>query len=816
MNSILKIILFVIILLTGLAGIAIYWTFYKPLPDYSSTLQLTGLQQEVDIHWDTYGVPHIYAENQHDLYYSVGYVHAQDRLWQMTLAQMVAEGRLAEFMGKDLLPYDQFLRTIGFWRIAEQLETQLSDNTRQILQSYADGVNAYVENHPKSLPLEFSLVDMDPIPWTVTHSLALARMMAWDLNIAWKTELSYSFLHQKLSSSRFRELFPYPELWAEVPDQYQKIKRPDYTDVLLPVLKRSNALRDLLQMKGAHTGSNAWAVNASRTSTGKPLLAGDPHLGLNIPGTWYELHLNLRGRNLSGATLPGAPTLVLGQNNTLAWSLTNVMLDDTDFYEEIVNPENPDQYVLDSLAGDAIHESFEIQREVIKIRNDDDTTFTRRLTKHGPVISDAFSDQQLADNRVITMQWTGYELSNEVEALFQMNWARSMKEFQQGVRQFKVPGQNVIYADTLNNIARFSAVNVPVRTGNPILLRQGWNPEHDWQGYLSFDDLPHSVNPDRGWVANANNPIISQDYPYYLSVYWETDSRYDRIRQYLTQNDVMTPQIFQVMQNDSYSDVAQELTKIILPVLKNAEHSEFDIAVSYLENWDSTYEPSETAASIMDAFLLRLSQNTFEDEMGPEVYQNYITFSAQPIRSIMRFLRNGSTFFDDVTTPEIETEKEIIRRSMREALDFLRSNHGIEPFEWRWEIIHTLTLRPALFAEAADDPDAPPALKLIVNNLFSKGPYATAGHNMSINNGEYQWNAPYDMVLGPSIRRIINLSDISKTLSILPAGQSGNPLSEHYSDQTDSWLNGQYKFLYQDGSFFNENQYDTMTLTPAD
>lgn len=813
MKSILKVTLFIVIFLIGLSGLAFYWTFYRPLPDYNSTLRLPELQTKVDIHWDTYGVPHIYAGNEHDLYYAVGYVHAQDRLWQMTLTQMAAEGRLAEFLGKDALPYDQFQRTIGFWRIAKKLEPGLSDKARNILQAYADGVNAYTEANMRALPVEFSLVDMDPIPWTVTHSLALARMMAWELNIAWKAELNYSFLHQKLPASQFEELFPENKLWTETHTEPDSLNS-SYSDALLPIIERSKELRRIMGSEGSQTGSNAWAVNASKTTTDFPLLAGDPHLGLNMPGKWYEVHLNLDNQNLSGATLPGAPILVLGQNDFLAWSMTNIMLDDTDFYEEMVHPDDPGQYVLDSLAGEVIYENFEIQREVIKIKDADDTTFIRKLSKHGPVISDIYPEQKSIDGRLVTMQWSGYDTTNETDALLDMNWSQSIEEFREAVSRFKVPGQNIIYADRENNIARFTAANVPIRTHNPILLRQGWKPEQDWKGYVSFENLPHSVNPEKGWIANANNPAAPSGYPYYLSVYWETDSRYERIRQYLSQNEIMTTPIFQVMQNDSYSDFAQKMISFILPVLKASENPDFKTVISYLENWDYMYESSETAASIMDVFLLKLSRNIFEDEMGPEVYENYIVFSAQPTRAILRFMQDGSSFFDDVNTPGVETGDEIIRTSMQEALTFLSDSFGDEPFEWRWEQLHTLTLKPALFGEAAEDPDAPGTLKLIVNNLLNKGPYPVRGHSMSLNNGEYHWNDPYEMVLGPSIRRIIDFSDMDKTLSILPAGQSENPLSQYYGDQTDSWLNGQYKFLYQDSSFFNENPYRTTTLLP--
>jgi len=814
MQTFLKFILFLTLLLVGISGIAFYWTFYRPLPDYNTTATHKNLNERVEIHWDTFGVPHIYAADAYDLYYTLGYVHAQDRLWQMTLTQIAAEGRFAEFFGKELLPLDQFQRTVGFWKTAKKIEQNLSEEDTKILQAYADGVNHYAEKHKRNLPIQFSLADMDPIPWKITHSLALARLMAWELNMAWKNELNYALLHRKLSAGQFKELFPDKDLHLS----YRRQNREGDAGLsasLTSFLKTYRDLSNILGTEGSHTGSNAWAVDSSVTDTDFPLLAGDPHLGLNMPGKWYEVHLNLNGSNLSGATIAGAPAVILGQNDFLAWSLTNIMLDDTDFFQEAVNPENREEYVLDSLAGDPIYEPFTIQKEVIKIKDDDDTTFTRRLTKHGPVISNIHEHPQEVGNRVITMKWTGHEPSNEFGALLKMGWAESFGDFRTAARRFKVPGQNIIYADRSGNIARLTLADIPIRSGNPILLRKGWDPSQDWQSYIPFEELPHAVNPPKGWVANANNSIAPENYPYYITAYWEPESRYRQITNFLSENNILTSEAFQFMQHDTHSNFSSRLTSYILPVLKE-DPQQFNTAISYLENWDFNYGLSETAASIMDVFLLRFSENIFEDEMGTDTYNSFIEFPAQPLRSISKFITDGSTFFDNINTPETEDSDDIIKQSMEEALTFLHNELGSEPFEWRWEKLHTLTLSPPLLGRAAEDSSASPALKLIVDNILSKGPYPVPGHNMSINNGEYRWANPYNMVLGASIRRIIDFSDMNKSLSILPTGQSENPLSNHYGDQTESWLNGEYKFLYQSRMFIEENQYQTMTFIPAE
>lgn len=812
MKTFLRSLLFLFILLAGIAGLAIYWTFYRPLPDYQTTLEQPALHQEVDIHWDPHGVPHIYANDKHDLYYSMGYVHAQDRLWQMTLSQIAAQGRFAEFFGKQLLPYDKLQRTLGFWRTAKKIEQSLSDSTRAKLQAYADGVNAYVKEHPKSLPIQFTLSDIEPIPWTPTYSVALTRLMAWELNLGWKSELTYNFLSNKLSVSKFNQLLPDNKFVPRMkPDSISK----SWAETLMPMLKKNEELRSILGEQGTHVGSNAWAIDAQKSTTGAPLLAGDPHLGLDAPGKWYEVHLHVNGQNLSGATLAGAPIVVLGQNDHLAWSMTNIMLDDTDFFDEAVNPKNKNQYLLDSLAGEPVYSNFKIQKEVVKVKNADDTVLTRRLTNHGPVISDVYPQQKFTKDKVITMKWTGYEVTNEVKALFKMDWAQNFEEFKEGARDFKVPGQNIVYADKDGNIAQLSLADIPIRKGNPLGLRKGWDSSQDWQGYVPFSELPSQVNPDRGWVANANNPPMPADYPYYISIYWEPNSRHERIKQYLSQDQQLSPETFQQMQNDAFSLYARDLTRQILPVLKNSKKYNFETVISYLENWDYSYDDSETAASIMDVFMLRLSQNTFKDEMTDPVYKAFIRFPALSARALMRFLKNGSSFFDDINTKDRqETRDDIIVESMHQTTQFLRSNYGDEPFEWRWEQLHKITLRPPFFGRAADNPDAPTALKLIVDNLMNLGPYPAVGDGMTINNGEYSWNDPYNMILGPSIRRIIDFSDLSRTLSIIPTGQSENPLSQFYGDQTESWLNDQYKFLYQDSTFFNENQFKTMKLLP--
>lgn len=804
----------------GIGAIAIYWTFYRPLPDYNATIELSKLHKPVKIYWGPYGVPHIYAKNKHDLYMALGYVHAQDRLWQMTLSQLAAQGRFAEFFGKELLPIDKFQRTIGFWRIAKKIESRMPDSLHNILEAYAAGVNQYVALHRKELPIQFALTGVEPIPWTPTHTLALTRLMAWQLNTAWEMELTYTLLSEKLPAKKFNLLFPDHPI--PVPSgETQKADTVELASLIRPILQLRKTYEQLMGIQGNFTGSNAWAVSGSRTKSGEPLLAGDPHLGLFIPGKWYEVHLHVNGKNLSGATIPGAPAVVLGQNDVLAWSFTNVMLDDTDFFKVIVHPTDSTKYLADSLGNLAIYKEFTVQHEVIEVKNAEDVLFTRRLTEHGPVISGIFSNElETRNNAVIAMQWTGFKPSREFLALQKMGWADSFAEFKEAIKLFEVPAQNVIYADTAGNIALFTLARIPKRNGNPLLVRPGWKSKYDWQGTVPFNKLPKIVNPPKGWVANANNRVADGDLPYYMSDYWAPGSRYQRIKTYLSNNQKLTVQAFKVMQYDVYSANAKKLTNLILPILKTDE-KKFPIAVEYLSNWSYTYGESESAATILEVYKLKLAKNIFADEMGIQVYHNFIAFSAKPIRVMLRFLKadtsntavlGKNSFFNNIHTDSLETRQEVIRQSMHQAINWLQKKMGDDPADWRWGKIHQLTLRPPLFGKAAQSEDASTILKLIVNNVMSKGPFSMPGNGLTINAGGYSWNNPFDMIAGPSIRRIVDLSNMNRSLSILPTGQSGRPLSKHYGDQTRNWLNGQYKYLYQDSTLFDN--YTLMKLVP--
>lgn len=816
MNTILRLFLFFLILGIGFAGLAAYWTFYKPLPDYSSTIELQGVQQPIDIHWDEFGVPHIYARSEQDLYFALGYVHAQDRLWQMTLSQLAAEGRFAEFFGAELVDFDKYHRTLGFWRMAEQLrDSVMNEQEMSVLDAYSNGVNEFINTNKNRLPVQFSLAGMEPFSWNPTRSIAVSRLMGWELNLSWWSEITYNYLKSTLPPEQFEEL---QLSWdADLPTSLNDDETINLISsaALLPMLNLEIDRRKLLQVEGSHVGSNAWVVDGSKTPSGYPMLAGDPHLGLDMPGKWYEVHLNLNGKNVSGVTIAGVPAVVLGQNDHIAWSFTNIMADDTDFFLEKMDPKDRGRYVVDSAqAGQVAYRNFERIREVIKVKDADEVLHEIRFTKHGPVVSDIYPNAPLIQDEVIAMQWTGYELTNELRSLYRINWAENFQDFQQALPSFGVPGQNFMYGDREGNIAMFSTAKLPIRSGNKVLLRRGWEPRDDWQGFIPFEELPSVINPAKGWIANANNKLATNIYPHYLATFWEPPSRIQRINEVLQSKQILNAEDMIALQNDSYSQFAATLTPVLLDIVSNQQAYDFSLPVSYLENWDFKYTESSTAASIFDVFFLKFTENTFRDEFGEAAYQNFVVHELIPVRTMRSLITDSSSFYDNIRTEARETREDIVLKSMQDAILFLSDSLGSEPFEWRWEQLHTLTLKPPLFGRAAEDPNAPGALKLIVDNILSKGPYSVVGHGMSVNNGQYSWEQPFEMTLGASVRRIVDFSDLSATRSVLPTGQSGNPLSTHYGDQTELWLNRQYRTFYQDSSFFEQASFKTMKLIP--
>lgn len=791
MKPLLRYTLPVLILLTGVSILGWYLTVVRPRPAVEGTVRMAGLREEVRIHWDAYGVPHIEARNEDDLYYAVGYVHARDRLWQLTLNQLVLEGRFAEFFGEDALPLDRFTRTMGFLRTARDIERESSPEVLRHLEAYSRGVNAYVAAAGNRLPIEFSLTGIRPWEWTPAHSLGVTRLMGWNLTTGWWSKAVLGVLRDRLPADE----------WARMVPDWPAGAPSSEDSVAAAFFQSETAFRSTLNRRGTGVGSNAWAVAGSRTATGAPLLAGDPHLGLDMPGFWYEAHLMVDGRNLSGATIPGAPYVVLGQNDHLAWSFTSLMADNADFFRILPDPADPGRYVADSTGGEVRYTPFTIIREMIPVKGGAQEAFEIRVTEFGPVINGIHEPDGLIGAAPVALRWTGQNVSHEAKALHAINQATTFKAFQDALPHFGVTGLNMLVADVEGNIGLFTIGHIPVRR-DPLRFRDSWDPADRWQGLIPFRELPRIVNPPSGFISNANNPPLA-DYPGYLTTFWEPESRQRRIIEVMERRTGLTADDMRILQADVTSVLARELTPLILPALQASGDSSLNAAIPYLLNWNYRYDRSATAASLFDMMFLKLSGMVFRPVVGDDGYDALIRLQNLPIRLLSARLARG------------EVPDSLIVRAMAETVAELRERFGPETSEWRWENLHSIRLDPPLFREAAASPDAPEVLRMVVRNVLSRGPFPVPGNTLTVNNGQYDWSAPFEMTLGASIRRVVDLSDLSRSWSVLPTGQSGNPLAPHFGDQTGLWLSGKTRiFEHHDGISTTEG-IRTLTLQPA-
>jgi penicillin amidase len=771
----------------------------KSFPITSGTLALPGLYETVSVYRDELGVPHLMAQNEHDMFFAAGFVHAQDRLWQMDLTRRAGEGRLSEIFGKETLAFDKLFRTIGIRRIAEAMDQQLSHESRLVLSAYADGVNAFIRTSEGKLPVEFDMLEYHPEEWQPRHSLIAARMIAWELNLAWFTDITFGIIAEKVELSKASEIFPSWERNAP-----RIVAEASIDEMGSGFLSANSDFLAFMGADGLQGGSNCWAIGPERSATGKPLLANDLHLTMPAPARWYQIHLRCPDWNVAGVSLPGTPLVVIGRNDYLAWGVTNAMIDDADFFVE----------KLDSTRTMYMVQNRQIpvdnREETIYLGKDDSTVITVRSTRHGPLVDEVHSLLKNGNSSFrqygLAMRWTGLDTSDEIHAFSLMNKARNAEEFENGLSHFAVPGQNFVYADSSGNIGYWTAGRIPIRGRvNPMIPLPGWTEENDWRGFVPFAQLPRLWNPPEGFIATANNKIASENYPYYISELWEPPSRIMRIRELLTTGEPLRVDDFKRFQMDVASPFGKEFVSHLLSAFENAPASETtpDAALEYLRNWHFRFERDDVASTIVSVTFNHFLKNVFLDEMGDSLFRQFVTFSAIPYRVTSQLLASeNSSWFDDVATHVVETKHQILRKSLDDAVNELESTLGTDTRLWRWGTLHTVT-----FAH-------PFGSRKPLDRVFNIGPFPAGGSGTTINKAELRLHSPYRVAVGPSMRHIIDLGDHSSFLSVITSGQSGQALHTHYSDQTLLWLNGGYHTLVYNWETISQTTWDRLILEP--
>ncbi len=777
-----KLLIIIVVIGVVVIGGLIFLDHFKTraVPDYNKDIKLSGLTADVTVIRDSFAIPHIYAENEHDLYLAVGYAMAQDRLWQMDLLRRVTQGRLSEIFGKDLVDADLLFRSLRFTEKSKKVIGASDPNIRSCIESFADGVNQYIQQAGKKLPPEFGLLGYQPEPWLPEHSLNLIGYMAWDLSTGWPCEVLLDQMRQKLGADLSRYMVP------NMDSVHKTIIYPDFkpdkgTTELLTKFSKTASIVDELGLD-VFRGSNNWAVSGKKSVTGKPLLANDMHLGLNIPGIWYQMHQVIPGKlNVTGVVLPGEPMVIAGHNDSIAWGFTNVMTDDADFYQETINPQNPDQYRLNGAWKDLLK-----VEEKIGIKDGDSMIYTNRFTHRGPIIS----AQKKVKDKVISMRWLGNEDSNEIQSVYLLNRASNWADFRNALRTFMAVNQNAVYADVNGNIGLQSTIGIPIREGNRILVYPGDTTRYDWKGFVPFDELPYTYNPECGFVASANCRTAPSDYPYYISDWYILPYRMDRIVEMLKEKEKLSATDFQRMQGDQKSKMAEKFTRYFLSHLSvKSGLSESEKSVyNLMEKWDYTLLKEHPEALIFEKWYYLTGVNLVKDQMDSLLLTQ---FTGQKI-FFENFMENmlispGDTWADDISTKGVtETFGDIIGRSFQQTVKELTLKFGNQPTAWKWGESHLFTL-------------AHPLSKVkILDKVFrlSRGPYPVGGSFHTVGPYENQLNKNSEVNHGASERHIFDAGNWDQSLTVIPTGTSGIPASKHYCDQTELYVTNRYHADY--------------------
>ena len=775
----------------AVAGVVMFFWFRTSLPRLDGSVTVAGIEKAVSIVRDGRGIPYIYAETESDAWFALGYVHAQDRLFQMEMQRRAGQGRLAEIIGPPGLRADRLFRTLALYRRAQDSVKHLTPGQLKTLEAYAAGVNQWMKTRKGTLPPEFNLTGLEFEPWKPADTLVWGKLMAVRLSTDWQGELLRARIMQKAGKDAIPVLFPpYPGDAPVTVGSYREglLKGVDFGALFA-------ALPADLHRGGA---SNVWALRPERTTTGAAILASDPHLGMNAPVLWYLAHINAPGLKLSGATVPGGPLLVMGHNGHIAWGLTTTYIDTDDVILEKLDPSDPNRYMAD---GDSV--PFDIRTETVKVRFGSDVTLTIRESRNGPALD---FDEELAEfgrknGRVAVLRAPWLSRADTSAAAFAgINKAKNWTEFREALRLFIGPVQNFVYADTAGNIGYLVPGVIPVRKRPDAgyLPQDGADPETALVGYIPYDSLPQSLNPPDGVLINANNRIAGSDYPYFLSQSWGDHYRATRITQLLAARERFTPDEIARMQADHVSLAARATLPLMLEVKPTDDLQRR--ALEMLKAWDGAMALTRPEPLIYTAWFRELNHRLYADELG-EVAKRYVSNRPDVVIGI---LTNHPKWCDDVGTGATEDCPAILRASLAAALDFLSDRLGDDPLLWRWGDLHFAEMRHQAFGPI------PLLGRLTTIRIAANGSRFTVT-KAPVN---FRSDNSYATRQGPGFRGVYDFSDLSKSRFTISSGQSGNPYSAYYDNLVQEWRDVRHWRLAPDEATARQNAAGVLVLTP--
>ena len=809
-------LLFILFVVVGGAG----WLFYGSLPDLNGRVELKGLSGKVSVYRDMYGVPHIFADNRSDALRALGYLHASERFFQMEMQRRAGQGRLAEVVGIDMLGVDKFIRTLGLYSLAGSSFKVMAPETQNLFQAYADGVNAWMETHRNNLPPEFLLLGIDPEPWQPADSVVWGKLMALQLSHNYQLEMLRAQLATKLSPSQMKSLFP---AWGDAPVTMEPkaVKRAEIdrkflneahalsTSVIpaqagiqadapidqikhangqmLPIvpldsgLRRNdpdgahNIFRQLSSITSLdHAASNEWVIAGSRTQSGKPILANDPHLSLEAPILWYLARIVTPDFMVKGATVPGLPVVLLGQNRNIAWGMTTTGSDVQDLFVETIDPKNPANYLTPSGSR-----PFDTHKELIHIKGREGIVLTIRATRHGPVLSDIDPEMALlaGHGKVMALAFTGLgDTDRTAEALLRINQANNWKEFLEALKLYQSPTQNVVFADIKGDIGFINPGLVPVRKkGDGLMPVDGTSGIYDWQGTVPFEEWPKLYNPAVGFVFNANNAVVSAGGKNFYGTDWEEPYRAIRLQQFLDSSEPQTLDSSAEMQADHVSLVARQLLPYLLRLsfdsMGDKDNQRSVEAIDLLRDWDGTMDKNLPQPLIFEAWLAKTHQLLLVDRAGQSLKERG-PFAANSIAAIL--INNDKDWCGN------EGCVSVASKALVQSLDGLTVRQGGDMKRWRWGKEHKALLQNKVFKHL-------PIFGAISDlSVPSSGDFYTLDRGGSFDPpAEY----PFARQHGGGYRAIYDLANPDHSRFMITTGESGNIASSYYGNLVHLWNN---------------------------